>query len=106
MPCGTPESISTWRDFAADKLSGIHSLKESTESKITDIVKAKLIKHFKIYWNELRDNTDSGKLSTYFKIKEHFNMEKYLMLNQFTFRRAMCRLRISAHDLSIEAGCY
>ena len=33
-------------------------------------------------------------------------MKTYLMLDEFKLRRALCRFRISAHDLRIESGRY
>ena len=33
-------------------------------------------------------------------------MKQYLMLDKFNLRKALCRFRISAHDLRIESGWY
>ena len=54
-----------------------------------------------------RDNyRDSGKLTTYFDIKDNFKMEKYLNIKKFQCRQILCKLRISAHNLLIETGRY
>jgi hypothetical protein len=44
---------------------------------------------------------------TYCKIKTSFGSEKYLhIINNFTLRRAITKLRISSHRLKIETGRY
>lgn len=78
-----------------------------TENQLVGMVKTRLIRQFKLYWNDERNKSvSSGKLTTYFNIKKKFNLERYLLLDNFNLRRAMCRLRISAHDLRIESGRY
>ena len=47
-----------------------------------------------------------GKLDTYFSIKKNFKAESYLALAQFHVRKVICKLRLNAHDLLIEAGRY
>ena len=48
-----------------------------------------------------------GKLRTYCRIKTSFGSEKYLhIINNFTLRRAITKLRISSHRLKIETGRY
>ena len=48
-----------------------------------------------------------GKLRTYCKIKTSFGSEKYLhIINNFTLRRVISKLRISSHRLKIETGKY
>ena len=47
-----------------------------------------------------------GKLDTYFKIKKCFSRETYLSINNFRLRRALCQIRISAHELKIERDRY
>ena len=46
------------------------------------------------------------KLDTYFSVKKEFNTEPYLNLEKFHLRKAICKLRLSAHNLLIEAGRY
>ena len=44
-----------------------------------------------------------GKLTTYFKLKQNFGFEGYLLhTTNFEYRRLMCKLRISANKLNIE----
>ena len=84
----------------------INHIKNYTETELINKVKSRLRKQFVKYWDDERDNLSSGKLTTYFKIKKTFNMEKYLILDAFNLRRALCWFRISAHDLRIESGQY
>ena len=48
----------------------------------------------------------SGKLDTYFHLKQSFHMEPHLSLTNFHHRQAICKIRISAHNLMIEFGRY
>lgn len=58
-------------------------------------------------WYKNKDNFVGGKLSTFLKIKQNFGYENYLSLvKNFEIRRAICKLRISAHRLKIETGRY
>ena len=77
-----------------------------SEMELISIVKSKLINKFEKYWLTEREKLSSGKLTTYFKVKNTFHQEKYLSINKFKLRKAMCRFRISAHDLRIESGRY
>ena len=81
-------------------------IKNYTETELINIVKSRLRKQFEKYWDDEKDNLLSGKLTTYFKVKKTFNMEKYLMLDEFKLRRTLCQFRISAHDLGKESGRY
>ena len=84
----------------------INQIRIYTEKELTNVVKSRLRKQIETYWNDERDKLSSGKLTTYFKVKKTFNMEQYLMLDKFNLRKALCRFRISAHDLRIESGRY
>ena len=54
-----------------------------------------------------RDNyRDSGKLTTYFDIKDNFKMEEYLNIKKIQYRQFFGKFRISAHNLRIETGRY
>lgn len=56
-------------------------------------------------WNS--DLSISPKLSTYASFKTFFESEKYLLcLNNDKYRKALSRLRCSAHNLEIEEGRY
>ena len=77
-----------------------------SEMELISIVKSRLINKFEKYWLTEREKLSSGKLTTYFKVKNTFHQEKYLSINKFKLRKAMCRFRISAHDLRIESGRY
>lgn len=85
----------------------ISSCRNLTLSELVTIVKGKLINQYNLYWNQERDrNIASGKLDTYFGFKTNFVMEPYLSLSSFHHRRALCKLRISAHNLRIESERY
>lgn len=74
------------------------------ENKITDKV---LKLYFHKEWKILLDNHSDGKLSCYVTFKSHFGCEKYLnIIKNFDQRRHLTRLRLSAHQLSIEKGRY
>ena len=47
-----------------------------------------------------------GKLDTYFSFQKEFNAEPYLMLVNFYVRKAISKLRLSAHNLFIQTGRY
>ena len=57
------------------------------------------------YWNK-KSKEPEGKLDNYFKIKKCFSRETYLSINNFRLRRALCQIRISAHELKIERDRY
>ena len=76
-------------------------------SQFTNIVKNKLIKQYSSFWNQERStHMFSGKLDTYFSLKQSFCLEPYLSLGNFCHRRAICKIRISVHNLMIESGRY
>jgi hypothetical protein len=53
--------------------------------------------------NKLRDNyRDSGKMTTYFDIKDSLKIEESLNIKIFQYRQIVCKFRISAHNLHIE----
>ena len=65
----------------------------------------KLRDHFKCCWEY--EKSKSSKLSYYHSIKHIFNKEPYLdVISNPSHRYRTTRLRISAHDLEIEAGRY
>ena len=47
-----------------------------------------------------------SKLENYFNLKSDFVQETYLSIKDFHIRRAICKMRISAHDLRIEKDRY
>lgn len=76
---------------------------------ISKLVKQKLTNSFNTYWNKEKINlvfSNKGKLDTYFSLKSCFGKEKYLFIKDFSIRQSICKLRISAHPLNIEAGRY
>lgn len=105
------EGIHSWYTSALHILQlldlNISSCINLNLSQLVNIVKGKLINKYKSFWNQERERSlVSGKLDTYFSIKRNFTMEPYLLLNDFHLRKAICKLRISAHNLLIESGRY
>ena len=71
------------------------------------MIKQLLILGFIIFWYKQREqNINAGKLDTYFSFKKEFIAEPYFMLEHFYMRNAICKLRVSAHNLLIETGRY
>lgn len=103
--------IHTWFTSAVYILSHFNldekQCKNLSENHLKLFIQRKLIKDYKSFWEKERvDRMQEGKLDTYFSIKRNFGMEKYLILDTFSHRKALCQLRISAHNLSIESGRY
>ena len=85
----------------------ISSCLNLTINQLTNIVKNKLIKQYSSYWIQERSkHLLSGKLDTYFNLKQSFCFEPYLSLTNFHHRRAISKIRISAHNLMIEFRRY
>ena len=74
-------------------------------NKLARSVRKKLCHSFLNYWNK-KSKEPEGKLDIYFKIKKCFSRETYLSINNFRLRRALCQIRISAHELKIERDRY
>ena len=77
------------------------------EIQLINSVKRTLTKKFKSFWRQEREKKIvDGKLDAYFSFKTDFGREPYLDLQQFHLRKAICKFRISAHNLLIETGRY
>ena len=103
------KGIQTWYTSAIYILQllkiDITSCRNFSVNQLVCMVKKKLMRGFKTFWNKQRSNYDR-KLDTYFTFKQEFKTEPYLKLEKFHLRKAICKLRISAHSLMIEAGRY
>ena len=78
-------------------------------NKLIKLVKCKLCDSFKKFWVAKRSSTllqGNSKLENYFNLKVNFVKESYLSIKDFHIRRALCKMRISAHDLRIEKDRY
>ena len=83
----------------------ITSCRNLSENQLVCLIKKLFIKGFKTFWFKHRKkNINAGKLDTYFRTKKEFIAEPYLMLEHFYLRKAICKLRLSAHYLLIETG--
>ena len=105
------QGVQTWYSSALFILKelqlDISCLRNMTQYQITEVVKRRLIKTFLASWDKKRTEAlISGKLDTYFGIKKSFEREPYLCMSKFSLRKALCKLRISAHQLMIELGRY
>ena len=73
-------------------------------------VKSALQHRYTLYWQSLKNTTYSksskgnNKLRTYSTFKVSFGPESYLRIRKPELRRAIARLRMSAHRLNIETG--
>ena len=99
--------IQTWYTSVVFILQLLHlnisSCRNLGETQLVNIVKGNLIKGFKSFWHqENAKNLSDGKLYIYFSITYEFCKEPYLNLDKFYLRKAICKLRISAHTLLIE----
>ena len=75
--------------------------------KFIQLLNSSLRKSYLKLWEKNFKTVMEGKLRTYCKIKTSFGSEKYLyIINNFTLKRAITKLRISSHRLKIETGRY
>lgn len=88
----------------------VMTLRKSYHSKIIKIFKKSLMGVYKEQFqadllNDFRQNGEGNKLRTYRSFKFNIQKENYLQnIKDRDMRIAMCRLRISAHNLPIEKG--
>ena len=105
------KGIQTWYTSAVYILEllkvNITSCRNLSESQLVCMIKKYLVKGFKTFWYKEREQKSTDeKLDTYFSVKKEFNTEPYLKLEKFHLRKAICKLRLSVHNLLIEAGRY
>ncbi len=84
-------------ELLAENSSGPHSL---DSLNVFQNLKTRFIENWTKYLKE------SPKLEFYNTVKNTFKREEYLDNPIFKYRTALCRLRISAHNLEIELGRY
>ena len=85
------------------------SLSQMSTKHYVVSVKRNIRSSFVNYWKvqqQMYQNSESGKLDLYFKLKDCFNREKYLELPDFNCRQSIAKIRLSAHTLKIETGRY
>ena len=81
----------------------VHFCRLKFKIKIKNVLQNEYIKN----WHNTRKSLLSGKLETYLKVKTNFGFENYLtIVKNVDYRKAIARLRISAHRLPIEIGRY
>ena len=80
---------------------------EIQQSDTCSIIKYKIIKHFQseVLHGLSEHITYNRKLNLYASFKMHYKFECYLdYIPDFTVRRSLAKLRLSAHNLQIETG--
>jgi hypothetical protein len=92
----------------ANKLQiNLSVVKNWREKKFKIHVKNCLRQNFLEYWQHKKTSgLVSGKLTTFYKIKECFRREPYLSVLNSDQRNLITKFRISAHQLRIETGRY
>ena len=82
----------------------INNFSEGTSQRQSINIYKNIRERFIAAWTLAKQT--SPKLNFYTSIKSEFNRESYLKITNYDHRRAITRLRISAHDLEIEQGRY
>jgi len=104
------ENINCWYSSMKYVLQSLDIQNLDTKlNKLIKFVKCKLCNSFKTFWLVKRSETLSqgnSELENYFNLKTDFVKEAYLSIKDFSIRRAICKMRISAHDLKIEKDRY
>ena len=108
---GKPCFLNKVRDIVLNKLRFQEVWNNQGGSKKQSLLKkmcSKLKNIYKSHWNmNVHNNNPHNKLRSYMKFKNTFETEKYLSsMTQTNSRKYFTRLRISAHDLTIERGRY
>ena len=104
---GTFSWFSTIHGFCHKLNINIKYSKTLKVSKFKLQMKTALKANFLSYWHKVKDSYENtGKLSTYFEIKQNFNFESYLNIKRTEYRHVIAKFRISAHRLKIETGRY
>jgi hypothetical protein len=82
-------------------------VKNWRQKKFEIHVKNCLRQNFLEYWQHKKSSgLVSGKLTTFYKIKEYFRREPYLSVLNSDQRNLITKFRISAHQLRIKTGRY
>jgi superfamily II helicase len=77
------------------------------KSKFGQSLRQSLVKKYVLDWQRSNDLLKDGKLVTYLFLKTNFGYEKYFtIINNFSYRKLICRFRVSVHRLYIETGRY
>ena len=91
--------------FTTNHHLNISSCMNLGETQLVYSVKANLITIIKSFWRQQSGvKIHDGKLNTYFSVKCDFYEELYINLENFCLRKAICKLRISAHNFYFKPG--
>ena len=93
---------------ACDEINLINKVQcKSHIKKNGNRLKGKLQEKYKTHFfttlKEKNERTSGGRFAVYYNIKKNYKMEKYLLLLKNRLRRNITNLRISTHNLPIEA---
>jgi superfamily II helicase len=92
------------------KLLNIFNIQDTmhlNKSKFGQSLRQSLVNKYLLDWQRSNDVLKDSKLVTYLFLKTNFGLEKYLtLINNFNYRKSICRFRVSAHRLYIETGRY
>ena len=80
----------------ADVIGSHETFKKKTRCKIDET--------YREFWKNELENVDLGRLQFYREVKNNYNIEKYLKLEDFEHRKIIAKLRCSDHTLEIEKG--
>lgn len=83
--------------------------KNLTKGKFKSLLKKHIRKCFLKQWSSIKDTyskDQNGKLCSYFKYKNLFEFEKYLLIIKDEKRRNLTKFRLSNHCLRVESGRY
>ena len=80
-----------------------HSILSYSKNRFNTILQQIVHTKYMNDWQQRNESMKNGKLKTYLALKTNFGLEKYLtILNNFHYKRSICRLRISSNSLQIE----
>ena len=84
----------------------ITSCRNLSENQLLCMIKKLLIKGFKTLWYKKREKILMQENLIHTSVLKEFIAGPYLMLEHFYMRKAICKLRLSAHNILIELGRY
>jgi len=88
--------VQTWYTSATFLLEKMDiNLSNTKIGTVISSVKKRLISNYLNYWRKEKNrykNYESGKLDTFFKLKDSFRKEKYLDISEFKIRQAISKI--------------
>ena len=105
LHCLHETGFKTWVSYVLNllKQQNINVVHESLDTLLSTY-KMKAYDSYKNEWQNSMNEISFPILRTYQNIKSNYTLEPYLHINNFKFRNALSRLRMSSHCLEIERG--